>query len=94
MEQPLTKNIRPGEAPLDLTAYAQAGGYQALRKALRGMTPSEVTEVVKGAKPWGIEVVDVERDVVAGPVRVARMRSALVRCFVLEQLDIRAAAEA
>jgi NADH-quinone oxidoreductase subunit F len=53
MEQPLTKNIRPGEAPLDLTAYAQAGGYQAMRKALRGMTPLEVTRLVKDANLRG-----------------------------------------
>src|ERR1044072_1121525 len=53
MERPLTQNIRPGEEPLDLKAYAQAGGYQALRKALRSMTPSEVTELVKDANLRG-----------------------------------------
>ena len=34
METPLTQNIRPGREPLDLKEYEQAGGYQALRKAL------------------------------------------------------------
>jgi NADH-quinone oxidoreductase subunit F len=53
MEQPLTKNIRPGEAPLDLKAYEQAGGYQAVRKALQGMTPQEVTELVKASNLRG-----------------------------------------
>jgi NADH-quinone oxidoreductase subunit F len=46
MERPLTKNIRPGEAPLDLKGYEQAGGYQAVRKALK-LTPQEVIEEVK-----------------------------------------------
>jgi len=46
MERPLTKNMRPGEEPLDLKAYEQVGGYQAVRKALR-MAPQEVTELVK-----------------------------------------------
>ncbi|HEY7165398.1 MAG TPA: NADH-quinone oxidoreductase subunit NuoF [Candidatus Binatia bacterium] len=45
MEQPLTKNIRPGENPLNLKEYEKAGGYQALRKAIQ-MTPKQVQEVV------------------------------------------------
>ena len=53
MEQPLTKNIRPGEEPLDLKAYEQAGGYQAVREALHGMTPAEVTELVKDSNLRG-----------------------------------------
>ncbi len=43
----LTRNIRPGREPLDLKAYEQAGGYQALRKALSSMTPQAVQEAVK-----------------------------------------------
>lgn len=46
MHRPLTRNIEPGREPLDLPAYEGAGGYQAMRKALTGMTPAEVTEVV------------------------------------------------
>jgi NADH-quinone oxidoreductase subunit F len=53
MERPLTKNIRPGEEPLDLKAYEKAGGYQALRKALRDMAPKEVTQVVKNSNLRG-----------------------------------------
>ena len=34
MDKPLTKNIRPGEEPLDIDSYQKQGGYQALRKAL------------------------------------------------------------
>src|ERR687891_157970 len=53
MERPLTKNIQPGEEPLDLKAYEQAGGYQAVRKALQGVTPAEVTELVKDSNLQG-----------------------------------------
>src|ERR1044071_5080526 len=45
MEQPLTKNIRPGENPPTLKEYEQAGGYQGLRKALQ-MTPKQGQEGV------------------------------------------------
>lgn len=47
MEKPLTANMRPGEEPLDLRAYEGAGGYQSVHKALKDMTPAEVTEEVK-----------------------------------------------
>ncbi|HET8609171.1 MAG TPA: NADH-quinone oxidoreductase subunit F, partial [Burkholderiales bacterium] len=45
METPLTRNIRPGAEPPDLAQYEKAGGYGALRKALR-MTPADVLDVV------------------------------------------------
>jgi NADH-quinone oxidoreductase subunit F len=35
MDKPLTKNIRPGREPMDIAEYEKAGGYQALRKALK-----------------------------------------------------------
>jgi NADH-quinone oxidoreductase subunit F len=47
MERPLTGNIPPGGEPLGLAEYEKAGGYQALRKALRSMVPAEVQQVVK-----------------------------------------------
>jgi len=53
VERPLTKNIRPGEEPLSLNAYEQAGGYQAVRRALHGMTPEEVTDTVKASRLRG-----------------------------------------
>jgi NADH-quinone oxidoreductase subunit F len=53
MERPLTENITPGEEPLDLKAYERAGGYQALRKALREMAPADVTQVVKDSNLRG-----------------------------------------
>jgi NADH-quinone oxidoreductase subunit F len=45
-ERPLTRNIRPGDEPLDLKGYEKAGGYQAARKALTSMPPEQVTKVV------------------------------------------------
>jgi NADH-quinone oxidoreductase subunit F len=53
MERPLTERIKPGEEPLDLQGYERAGGYQALRKALREMAPQDVTEVVKNSNLRG-----------------------------------------
>jgi NADH-quinone oxidoreductase subunit F len=47
MERPLTQNIRPGEPPLNLKEYEKAGGYRALRKAFKMMSPNEIVEVVK-----------------------------------------------
>jgi NADH-quinone oxidoreductase subunit F len=47
MDKPLTQNIRPGAEPLDLRGYQEAGGYQALRKALAmspGLIVDEVTQ--------------------------------------------------
>jgi NADH-quinone oxidoreductase subunit F len=45
-ERPLTDRIRPGEPPLDLAGYERAGGYQALRRALKRMAPHEVLQQV------------------------------------------------
>ncbi len=53
MERPLTKNIRPGEEPLNLREYEKAGGYQAALKALKTMTPEEVIAIVKDSKLRG-----------------------------------------
>jgi NADH-quinone oxidoreductase subunit F len=47
METPLTRNIQPDRVPLDIKAVERAGGYQGLRRALKEMTPAEVTETVK-----------------------------------------------
>lgn len=47
MEKPLTEHIREDKQPLSLKEYEKVGGYQALRKALKGMTPQAVQAVVK-----------------------------------------------
>jgi NADH-quinone oxidoreductase subunit F len=46
MERPLTQHIKPDGSMLTIKEYERAGGYQAARKALHGMTPKEVVEVV------------------------------------------------
>lgn len=46
MQRPLTEHIDLDHGPLGLAEYEKVGGYQALRKALGQMSPSEVTDVV------------------------------------------------
>jgi NADH-quinone oxidoreductase subunit F len=53
METPLTQNIRPGQEPPDREAYERAGGYQALRTALKSMTPAAVIDAVKNSNLRG-----------------------------------------
>ncbi len=45
MERPLTQNIQPDRKPLDIAEYERAGGYQALRQALR-MPPTQIQQMV------------------------------------------------
>src|SRR5271169_5814322 len=53
-EKPLTQRMRPDGSYLDLRAYEQAGGYQAIRKVLSGgMTPKGVTDEVRDANLRG-----------------------------------------
>ena len=53
MERPLTKHIHPDRPPLDLKEYEKAGGYAAVRKALKGMTPQEVQKLVQDSNLKG-----------------------------------------
>ena len=46
MEKPLTQNMRADGKPLSLKEYEQAGGYQAMRKALETMKPLDVQDQV------------------------------------------------
>jgi NADH-quinone oxidoreductase subunit F len=52
MEKPLTKNVQPERKPLDITDYEKAGGYQALRKALK-KPPSDIQKMVKDSNLKG-----------------------------------------
>jgi NADH-quinone oxidoreductase subunit F len=53
MERPLTKNFRSdGEAP-GLKEYVHAGGYEAVRRVLRELTPQAVTALVKDSNLKG-----------------------------------------
>jgi NADH-quinone oxidoreductase subunit F len=47
MEKPLTQHIRADKRPLSLKEYEQVGGYESVRKILKGMTPKSVTDLVK-----------------------------------------------
>jgi NADH-quinone oxidoreductase subunit F len=53
MEQPLTQNIHAGSEPLDIQGYEQAGGYQALRKAVGQKSPADVLTEVKNSNLRG-----------------------------------------
>jgi NADH-quinone oxidoreductase subunit F len=46
-QRPLTKNITPGQPPLDIHGYENGGGYQAVRKALKTMSPNQLIDEVK-----------------------------------------------
>ncbi len=52
-ERPLTGRIQPGGEPLSLRDYERAGGYQAVRKVLREMTPQGVQAMVREANLRG-----------------------------------------
>jgi NADH-quinone oxidoreductase subunit F len=51
-ERPLTEHVRPG-APLDFAAYRKVGGYAAVERALREMSPAEVQGVVTDSRLRG-----------------------------------------
>ncbi|CAN5766805.1 NADH-quinone oxidoreductase subunit NuoF [soil metagenome] len=53
MEKPLTQHIDLTRKPLRLSEYEKVGGYQSVRKALKEMTPGEVTTLVKDANLRG-----------------------------------------
>ena len=52
MQKPLTKNIQSDGKPLDIADYEKAGGYQALRKALKN-SPSDIQKMVKDSNLKG-----------------------------------------
>ncbi len=53
MEKPLTEALRSDGEPLSIREYEAAGGYQALRKALAGMSPQQVQDEVKASNLRG-----------------------------------------
>jgi NADH-quinone oxidoreductase subunit F len=53
MEKPLTRHIKPGSSAPDLKEYQQVGGYSGVNKALKSMTPGEVTNLVKASNLLG-----------------------------------------
>jgi NADH-quinone oxidoreductase subunit F len=53
MERPLTQHITPGGPPLSLKDFEKTGGYAAVHKALKTITPPEVINLVKSSKLIG-----------------------------------------
>jgi NADH-quinone oxidoreductase subunit F len=53
MEKPLTQHIKPDSPPLNLNGYRLVGGYSGLKKALKEMSPSKVTNMVKESNLLG-----------------------------------------
>ncbi len=53
VEKPLTGTMRSDGKPLTLKEYEETGGYEALKTALRSMTPKEVQEAVTAARLRG-----------------------------------------
>lgn len=53
MERPLTKHINPGSSAYDLEGYRKVGGYNGLRKAVKTMTPAEITNIVRSSNLLG-----------------------------------------
>lgn len=53
MERPLTKHIKPGSSAYNLEEYKQVGGFAGVNKALKNMTPGEVTNLVKASNLLG-----------------------------------------
>jgi len=53
MEKPLTMHITPGSVPLNLKDYSKAGGYAGVIKALKKMSPVEITNLVKDSNLLG-----------------------------------------
>jgi NADH-quinone oxidoreductase subunit F len=53
VERPLTERIRPGLEPPRIEEYRESGGYRALERVLRAMTPGEVTAEVRDSTLMG-----------------------------------------
>ncbi len=53
MDRPLTKNIGPGKAPTDLTAYVANEGYEAVRATLGKLSCADVLDLVKDSNLRG-----------------------------------------
>lgn len=47
MEKPLTGQIREDRRPLSLKEYEKVGGYEAVRKVMKGVSPKSIVDMVK-----------------------------------------------
>jgi NADH-quinone oxidoreductase subunit F len=53
MEKPLTEHIREDRRPLTLKEYEKTGGYEALRKVMKGTAPKSIVDLVKDSNLRG-----------------------------------------
>jgi NADH-quinone oxidoreductase subunit F len=53
MEKPLTEHIRKDKQPLSLKEYEAVGGYQALKKVMKGISPKDIQAMVKDSNLRG-----------------------------------------
>ena len=53
MNKPLTRYITTGSPPLSFKDYDAAGGYNGIRRALKDMSPSDVTNLIKESNLLG-----------------------------------------
>ena len=53
MEKPLTEHIREDGRPLSLKEYEKTGGYAALRKVMKGVSPQSIIDLVKDSNLRG-----------------------------------------
>jgi NADH-quinone oxidoreductase subunit F len=53
MERPLTMHINPDRPPLNLKEYEQVGGYAAVRKAIKELSPQELQKLVQDSNLKG-----------------------------------------
>lgn len=49
MEIPLTEHIKPDKLPPGIKEYRNTGGYSGVERALKGMTPDEIINLVKSS---------------------------------------------
>lgn len=47
MEKPLTEHMREDRRPLSIKEYEKTGGYEAVRKVMKGMSPKAIVDLVK-----------------------------------------------
>jgi len=53
MEKPLTEHIQKDKRPLSLKEYEAVGGYEALRKVMKGISPKDIQAMVKDSNLRG-----------------------------------------
>ena len=53
MEKPLTEHIRDDRRPLSIKEYEKVGGYEAVRKVMKGVSPKSIVDLVKASNLRG-----------------------------------------